>query len=295
MRFLYLFLVCIVLGCNKHANNQINFDFSKDQDFRIVSVFNKQKYNELKEYLPNQIKADTESEESYRFYSYLSLKPNKEFTFLIGNSFMYGNYEVISKDEILLKSVDFGSISFKIMQQEGDYIQVYGDFKNYKSDMMVELDGSTHYYLNLNTNLKKLNKENDIRSLAFNQWRFPPIKEETDVEIRNRLIQNLKYITAYMRVHMYGGYSEIHTAGIYSPFLYAKNGLFLYEWQRVDYFWKHIFYNEKDAEKAYNMLKNTFYVIEAPEFIDNWLAYNESCIQKLIIQLEKDNENKPSN
>ncbi len=89
-----------------------------------------------------------------------------------------------------------------------------------------------------------------------------------------------------MRVHMYGGFNQIHTAGIHSPFLYAKNGLFLYEWQRVPYFWKHVFHDEKDAKKAFKLLHKTFNEVEAPKFIDNWLAYNESCLQIVIKKLE---------
>lgn len=281
-------LLCIFfISCNKSKNNR-TIDFSEDRDFRIINVFNEQNYADLEQRLPNNIKANAESQESYATYSYLSLKSNKEYTFLIGNKFMYGTYSVINKDEILLKSEDFGAIPLKIMKEENGCIQIHGDFKAYKSDMMVELDGNTNYYLNLNNDFEKLGKENDIRSVAFNQWRFEPQQKETDEEIKKRLILNLKYIAAYMRVHMYGGFNQIHTAGIHSPFLYAKNGLFLYEWQRVPYFWKHVFYDEKDAEKAFKLLHKTFSDAEAPKFIDNWLAYNESCLQTVIKKLEEE-------
>lgn len=286
---IFTFITCILLiSCGKSENNDRTIDFSKDQDFRIINVFNEQKYTELTQRLPNAVKANAESEESYAFYSYLSLKPNKEYTFLIGNKFMHGTYTVVNKDEVLLKSEEFGNLPLKIIKEEGGCIQVYGDFKAYKSDMMIEIDENTNYYLNLNTDFKKLGKENDIRSLTFNQWRFTPSQKETDEEIKQRLILNLKYIAAYMRVHMYGAFNQIHTAGIHSPFLYAKNGLFLYEWQRVPYFWKHVFYDEDDAEKAYKILKRGFETAEAPKFINNWLAYNESCLQILIQKIETD-------
>lgn len=282
-------LLCIFfISCNKSENTVRTIDFSKDRDFRIINVFNEQKYADLKNRLPHNIQANTESEESYAFYSYLSLKPTKEYTFLIGNKFMYGTYSVINKDEILLKSTQFGAIPLKIIKEKDGCIQIQGNFGAFKSDMMLELDGNTNYYLNLNTDFKKLGKENDIRSVAFNQWRFAPQQKETDDEIKARLILNLKYIAAYMRVHMYGSFNEIHTAGIHSPFLYAKNGLFLYEWQRVPYFWKYVFFDEKDAEKAFKLLRETFKVSEPPKFINNWLAYNESCLQAVINQLEEE-------
>lgn len=288
-KFVAVLLCIFFISCHKSESYRI-IDFSKDRDFRIINVFNEQMYVDLGQRLPKNIKANAESEESYATYSYLSLKSNKEYTFLIGNKFMFGTYSVINKDEILLKSEEFGDLPLKIIKEEGGCIQIHGDFKAYKSDMMVALDGNTNYYLNLSTDFKKLGKENDIRSVAFNQWRFTPNEKETDEQIKKRLILNLKYIAAYMRVHMYGEFNKIHTAGIHSPFLYAKNGLFLYEWQRVPYFWKHIFYDEKDAEKAFKLLHKTFRTVEPPKFIDNWLAYNESCLQTIINNLEEEKE-----
>lgn len=281
--FLMLFFF---VSCNNEKNNTRTIDFSKDQDFRIINVYNEQKYHDLAKRLPDNTAADFETEESYAFYSYMSLRPNKEYTFLIGTKFMHGTYNVISKDSIELISTEFGLIPLKIVREANGCIQIHGDFGAYKSDMMLEIVGNTMYYLNLNSNLKTLVKENDIRSLDMNQWRFPAGKKETDDEIKHRLILNLKYIAGYMRVHLYGEFNQIHTAGIPSPFLFAKNGLFLFEWQRVPYFWKHVFYDVKDAEKAYRMLKKEFDVTEAPPFIDNWLAYNESCLNSLIKNLE---------
>lgn len=281
--FLMLFFF---ISCNKEKNDLRTIDFSKDQDFRIINVYNEQKYNDLAQRLPNNITADFETAESYGFYSYLSLKPNKDYTFLIGTKFMHGTYKVISKDAIELTSAEFGTIPLKVVKEANGCIQIHGDFGAYKSDMMLELDGNTKYYLNLNTDFKPLSKENDIRSLAMNQWRFPPDKKETDEEIKQRLLLNLDYIAAYMRVHLYGEFNQIHTAGIPSPFLFAKNGLFLFEWQRIPYFWKHVFYDDKDAEKAFRMLKKEFDGTEAPPFIDHWLAYNESCLNTVIKKLE---------
>ena len=140
--------------------------------------------------------------------------------------------------------------------------------------------------LNLNTDFEVLSKENDYRSVSFNTWRNKPAHPETDDEIKQRLVANLKYITAYMRVHLHGDFDTIHTDGVHSPFLYAKNGLFLYEWQRVSGFWKYIFYNQKDAEKAFKFLKRIFNTVQAPRYIDNWLAYNEKCMEIVINELK---------
>lgn len=287
MRILLLLATFILMSCSNARKDERTIDFTKDQDFRIVNVFNESKYQDLSSRLPKQIEPDVELQENYVHYSYLSLRPNKTYTFLLGNQFMHGIYEMLNPDEILLKSNDFGSIPLKIINEKNKAIQVYGDFKNYKSDFMLELEGNTNYYLNFKTDFEVLSKENDIRSVAFNEWRFRSNVPENDAAIKNRLMQNLKFMAAYMRVHLYGNFDQINTGGIHSPFLHAKNSLVLYEWLHVSYFWKNIFYDVKDAEKAYKILKRTFNETESPPYIDNWLAYNEACLQEIIKTIEK--------
>ena len=282
-----IFLLAFVfVGCNKSKIPR-SIDFSKDRDFRIVNVFNESKYNDFANRLPKNIEPDAVLDEDYTAYSYLSLRPDKSYTFLLGNQFMYGTYQVLNKDEIILQSKDYGNIPLKIIDENKKAIQIHGNFKDFKSDFMLEIDGNTKYYLNLMADFEPLSKENDIRSLAFNQWRFRPVEQEDDAAIKKRLLQNLRYIAAYMRVHLYGDFDQINIAGIHSPFLHAKNGLFLYEWNRVSYFWKNIFFDAKDAEKAYKLMNRAFNESESPEFIDNWLAYNEACMEKLIETIEK--------
>lgn len=286
LNVLLLINLFLLISCTSPKSTEEAIDFNKDRDFRIINVFNQQKYSNLEERLPELIVPNAEIQEPYAKYSYLSLKPNKEYTFLLGNQFMYGTYSVSNKNEIVLRSDEFGELPLKILKNDGLAIQIQGDFKKFKSDFMVEIGGNTRYYLNLKNDFKALNKENDIRSVAFNEWRFRPSQKENDEQIKKRLILNLKYIAAYMRVHLYGDFERIQTEGIHSPFLHAKNGLVLLEWMYVSYFWKNMFYDEKDAKKAFKLLNQAFNRAESPEFINNWLEYNEVCMQKIIDTIE---------
>ncbi|HLT65572.1 MAG TPA: hypothetical protein VKZ80_04395, partial [Flavobacterium sp.] len=148
--------LCLILliGCKKSEPERF-IDFTASNDFRIVNVWNEENFKRLQETKSVQISPDAISEESFVHYSYLSLKPNHEYTFLIGNKFMYGTYVLINPHEIELQSEEFGKIPMKIIASEGDAIQIVGDFKNFKSDMMVEIDGNTIYYLNLKNDLEK--------------------------------------------------------------------------------------------------------------------------------------------
>lgn len=281
-------MLSIIIGCGDKKTEELTIDFSETRDYRIINVFNQVKYTDYERRLPKNIQADAQSTEPYAIYSYFSMRPNNTYTFLIGNHFMHGTYTVKNPTELVLHANEFGDIPLTILKEQNGCIQIKGDFKNYKSDFMLELNGDTTYYLNLNTDIKTLSKENDYRSVTFNTWRNKPLEPETNQQIKQRIIANLNYISAYMRVHLHGEYDAIHTGGIHSPFLYAKNGLFLFEWQRVSGYWKYIFYDNKDAEKAYRFLKKVFNKVEPPRYIDNWLAYNEKCIEIVINELESE-------
>ena len=287
---LIVFLLLLFSACAKKDVEIDSLDFTKVRDLRVAYVFSESIRKDHSERLQRPILPNAMAEEAYGYYSYLSLRSNNEFTFLIGNHFTSGNYVVVSKNELQLNSIDYGIFQLEIIDATSNAIQVKGKFNDFPSDYMVRTSDNDFFYLNLVNDFESLNKENDIRSVAFNTWRKKPLDMETDEEIKRRLLANLNYISAYMRVHMYGDFEGIHTAGIYSPFIFAKNGLHLFDWDRTNRYWKNIFFNDIQAEKAYGFIKDAFELTEAPNYSDNWLEYNEAGLRKIISTLESDVE-----
>ena len=93
------------------------------------------------------------------------------------------------------------------------------------------------------------NKEN-------NQWRQKPEKNESDEEIKKRVISMLKYYSLYYKVvseeSIYFSQSRV-----FLPFTYYQNGVGLKRFDAGDPF-TNSFFNISDAKKGYNVIEAVF-------------------------------------
>nr|WP_297309593.1 hypothetical protein [uncultured Flavobacterium sp.] len=279
-----LYLILTVLLLSSCVEKQL-VDIKNLGDFTIVNVFSEDKLIETQRNYPKINITDYVSKDNYAYYSYLSLRPNRTYTFLLGNQYMFGNYEFKS-DELVLNPSTGESIHLRILDATANSVQLHGDFKDFKSDFLVVVDSKSSFYLNLRPEISVDEVAYDYRLKELNQWRIKPNAPETDAEIKTRLINNLNYIASYMYANQMAQKEIINVRGIRSPFLHAANGVFLYEWKEVDNYWKLIFYDEKDAKKAYKMLKLNFdRHYDIPKTSD-WLYLNEYLIRELIKNVE---------
>ena len=274
-------MIFLFLGCGEKSQ----VDIKNLGDFNIVNVMSEDKYAELQSNYKDLNLTDTVSEDDYSFYSYISLRPNRTYTFLLGNQYMFGTYE-FKNDELILSPNEGENIHLKIKDVTEQSIQLHGDFKDFKSDFLVIVDGKSTFYLNLRSEISVDNVAYDYRSTELNKWRIKPTAPESVYEIKERLLNNLNYIASYMYANQMAQKEVINVKGIRSPFLHAANGVFLYEWKEVDNYWKLIFYDEKDAKQAYKMLKYNFdRHYDVPQTND-WLYLNEYLIRELIKNVE---------
>ena len=274
-------MIFLFLGCGEKSQ----VDIKNLGDFNIVNVMSEDKYAELQSNYKDLNLTDAVSEDDYSFYSYISLRPNRTYTFLLGNQYMFGTYE-FKNDELILSPNEGENIHLKIKDVTEQSIQLHGDFKDFKSDFLVIVDGKSTFYLNLRSEISVDNVAYDYRSTELNKWRIKPTAPESVYEIKERLLNNLNYIASYMYANQMAQKEVINVKGIRSPFLHAANGVFLYEWKEVDNYWKLIFYDEKDAKQAYKMLKLNFdRHYDVPQTND-WLYLNEYLIRELLKNVE---------
>lgn len=276
-----LVVIFLFSGCKEKAQ----VDIKNLGDFNIVNVLSENKYTEIKSNNKKSNITDIASEDNYAFYSYLSLRPNRTYTFLLGNQYMFGTYE-FKHDELILSPNEGAKINLKIVDTTEHGVQLYGDFKDFKSDFLVIVDGKSSFYLNLRPEISVDQVAYDYRSKELNKWRIKPTAPESIYEIKVRLLNNLNYIASYMYANQMAQKEVINIGGIRSPFLHAANGVFLYEWKEVDNYWKLIFYDEKDAKQAYLMLKYNFDKHYDVPQTNDWLYLNEYLIRELIKNVE---------
>lgn len=280
--FIQFFVVIFLLiGCDEKPK----VDIKNLGDYHIVNVFSEDKYAALKSSNTNSNLTDITAKDNYAFYSYLSLRPNRTYTFLLGNQYMFGTYE-FKHDELILSPNEGENIHLKIADVTEKGVQLHGDFKDFKSDFLVIVDGKSTFYLNLQPELTVDNVAYDYRSRDLNKWRIKPSAPETVIEIKERLLNNLNYIASFMYAHQMAKKDVINIGGIHSPFLHAANGIVLHEWREVDNYWKLIFYDEKDAKQAYKMVKNSFEKYYDIPQTNDWVYLNEYLIRQLIKDIE---------
>lgn len=277
-------IVFLLIGCSKKPH----VDIKNLGDFNIVNVMSEDKYAELKATYQDLNLTDAVSEDDYSFYSYISLRPNRTYTFLLGNQYMFGTYE-FKNNELILSPSEGENIHLKINDVTENSVQLHGDFKDFKSDFLVIVDGKSTFYLNLRPEISIDNVAFDYRSKDLNKWRIKATWPESVNDIKTRLINNLNYIASYMYANQMAQKEVINIKGIRSPFLHAANGLFLYEWKEVDNYWKLIFYDEKDAKLAYKILKYNFDKYYDVPQTNDWLYLNEYLIRELIKNIEDTN------
>lgn len=283
MKKIILFVSIGFISCIQQGQD---LGLSKGFDYRISNVFTEDNYNELLKTNSKLTSSSSVINEDYTHYSYISLKSDNSYTFLLGNQYMFGTYQ-LKPEELILKPKTGKEIHLKVNYSNANSIQIHGDFEDFKSDYLVIADGKSSFYINLRPEKNITDNKNDIRSETLNEWRLKPAQPETDEQIKKRLINNLEFIAAYMNVNRNSDREVINIRGIKSPFRHAANGIVLNYWNEVDNFWKLIFFDENDAEKAFKMVKAGFdEPMTIPENV-GWIELNEVLIRQLINTIEK--------
>ncbi|MBI5372284.1 MAG: hypothetical protein HZA79_09715 [Sphingobacteriales bacterium] len=117
---------------------------------------------------------------------------------------------------------------------------------------MVETRGEK---LKLVWHLKKIGK--GFASALFdkekNQWRYKPAKEESDTEIRNRLVQMLEYYAVYFRLISEES-SYFMPGRVLLPFTFYQHAIGLKPFDKESKFVS-LFYSAQQAEIAHYVLK----------------------------------------
>ena len=276
----------LVISCLFSCKSEQKVEIKDLGDYGIVNVFSEDKFQEMKRNYKDVSLTDFVSKDNYADYSYLSLQPNRTYTFLLGNQFMYGSYE-FKGEELILSPNEGEKIHLKILDVTDKSVQLHGDFKDFKSDFLVVVDGKSSFYLNLRPEYPIDVVEFDYRSNELNEWRKKPLAPESEYEIKKRLLNNLNYIASYLYSIQMAQKDYVNFKGIRSPFRHAANGIVLNEWDDVDNFWKSIFYDEKDAKLAYMMIKvNIDRGYDIPKTRD-WVYLNEYLLRQIIEKVDK--------
>ncbi|MFN8310269.1 MAG: hypothetical protein U0T73_09940 [Chitinophagales bacterium] len=101
----------------------------------------------------------------------------------------------------------------------------------------------------------------DIMSPELNAWRIPSTHAESNLELKKRLTCHLKFLIAYYELTLRQKQGYFETWPLNSPLRFYQNGIGLADPSEES--WKECYYNQENAEAAYDLLGKAVHSINA--------------------------------
>ena len=142
------------------------------------------------------------------------------------------------------------------------------------------IDPMNHIHrIPLSLNLFKAKNDEPIFRPELLKWKKRPLQPESNIQISQRLQSLLNYNYVYTRDIHYSNTPVIDTRKLYLPFKYYDGGIALLELAKSPDFIS-LFFDEKDAQKAYELLDLSLPKIVYPSKSNYVLEYAD-CFKEL--------------
>jgi hypothetical protein len=131
------------------------------------------------------------------------------------------------------------------------------------------------------------NKLNDPFHPANNQWRIRPVKPESDSAIAARAKACVKFYALYYRDNIKRQKGEISFLGLPVIFEWYRKGIGLPDRDRVHESWVDCFYNQEQALKGYDILRELIvrYEFKWPENAPDWRYETRDVLEQMYHKL----------
>ncbi len=96
-------------------------------------------------------------------------------------------------------------------------------------------------------------EKTDYYSLRLNAWRLKATQRESEAQLRERLVNHLDYLIAYLGVTIDREGGEVDLSELASPITMARNGIGLKFFDDSEV-WAASFFDQRDAQLAHGML-----------------------------------------
>ena len=157
--------------------------------------------------------------------------------------FDYGRWEL--KDTMLiLKSTNGNTISFPITYLSGNELRL-----STAKGTIVNFESQSGNFSSA--------AENPF-SLENNQWRIRATKKESELEIKNRLLNHCLFYEVYFRWALANKLNSVDVRSTPSLIKIYGNGFALKNFEELPPSWRSYFYDVEDCRKANDLIKNIF-------------------------------------
>lgn len=120
------------------------------------------------------------------------------------------------------------------------------------------------------------------------RWMIKPAKAENDSLIYERTSQAVRFFALFYRDNIKKQQSNISFVGLPKIFRWYSGGIGLIDRKEIGESWAKCFYNRKQAEKGYNILRslivdNEFNWIKAP----SWIYATHSVLEQMYLKMKE--------
>ncbi len=131
------------------------------------------------------------------------------------------------------------------------------------------------------------NAADDPFYIANNKWRIKPRASESDVAIKQRLKDNLRFFILFYRDVIARKSAAASFYGLPSCLEWYAGRISIQNKKEISQKWKDCFYNDAQAMKAYDMMDNVISKkITWPKNTTNWLKKNLFALEQIYQNLQ---------
>lgn len=125
---------------------------------------------------------------------------------------------------------------------------------------------------------------------ANNRWRIRPAQPESDLEIKERLKENLHFFVLFYDHMIRSAAKTVSFSGFPSCFRWYSGGVFLQKKEDIPQQWIDCFYNQAQAMKAYAQAEKLMtHKYEWPKNEHNWLKLNVAVLKQMEKKMDSVN------
>lgn len=209
--------------------------------------------------------------------SYINFYSNNNFTYKFGSLFIFGNWSYDKKSKSISLSTrekddKESKMVFIVDKLINDklFLKIRPNDNKSLKPIIDSLDrsnfnGLSEYFQNSNQIsvyskdiFEYKDKKQDIFALNNNSWRIKPVVPETNIQIKERLKGSIYYVIIFLNNSLLRKENSINIHSIFSPIKLAGNGIALKDKNDLPYEWIDIFYNQSQADEAYQLLLHAF-------------------------------------
>jgi hypothetical protein len=170
-----------------------------------------------------------------------------------------GNWQFNNKNKQLLMQLNDTtepSVSFTVIRYQNDQLTLENNSILKIPNLATNRNDTIHIRY-ITQRLRTNDTVPDLFNPTINKWRRKPTQAEDDAAIKNRLKESLYYYSAYFANIKGNKIPVFNIEKILCPIKFYSGGIGRKRFKENDN-WTEVFFDNKDAQKAHDMLGNAF-------------------------------------